>query len=59
MKNTNQLYWIGMMNNFKSTAEEIVLKLFLAFLCSFFFSFSSFDLQLNTSSYMSKVSGVP
>ena len=26
MKNTNQLYWIGMMNNFKSEAEEIVLK---------------------------------
>ena len=26
MKNTNQLYWVGMMNNFKSEAEEIVLK---------------------------------
>lgn len=26
MKNTNQLYWIGMMNNFKNQAEEIVLK---------------------------------
>ncbi len=26
MKNTDQLYWIGMMNNFKNTAEEIVLK---------------------------------
>lgn len=26
MKNTDQLYWISMMNNFKSTAEEIVLK---------------------------------
>ena len=26
MKNTNQLYWVGMMNNFKNTAEEIVLK---------------------------------
>ena len=26
MKNTDQLYWISMMNNFKSTVEEIVLK---------------------------------
>ena len=26
MKNTDQLYWICMMNNFKSTAEEIILK---------------------------------
>ena len=26
MKNTNQLYWVGMMNNFKNKAEEIVLK---------------------------------
>lgn len=26
MKNTNQLYWVGMMNNFKNTAEEIVLN---------------------------------
>ena len=26
MKNTDQLYWVSMMNNFKSTAEEIVLK---------------------------------
>ena len=26
MKNTNQLYWVGMMNNFKNTAEEIILK---------------------------------
>ena len=26
MKNTDQLYWIGMMNNFKNQAEEIVLK---------------------------------
>ena len=26
MKNTNQLYWAGMMNNFKNEAEEIVLK---------------------------------
>lgn len=26
MKNTDQLYWIGMMNNFRNTAEEIVLK---------------------------------
>ena len=26
MKNTDQLYWVGMMNNFKNTAEEIVLK---------------------------------
>ena len=26
MKNTDQLYWIGMMNNFKNTAEEIILK---------------------------------
>lgn len=24
MKNTDQLYWVGMMNNFKNTAEEIV-----------------------------------
>ncbi len=26
MKNINQLYWVGMMNNFKNTAEEIVLN---------------------------------
>ena len=26
MKNTNQLYWVGMMNNFKNQVEEIVLK---------------------------------
>ena len=26
MKNTNQLYWVGMMNNFKNQAEEIILK---------------------------------
>ena len=26
MKNTYQLYWVGMMNNFKNQAEEIVLK---------------------------------
>lgn len=26
MKNTNQLYWVRMMNNFKNQAEEIVLK---------------------------------
>lgn len=26
MKNTDQLYWVSMMNNFKSTAEEIMLK---------------------------------
>lgn len=26
MKNTNQLYWVGMMNNFKTEAEEIVYK---------------------------------
>ena len=26
MKNTNQLYWVGMMNNFKKHAEEIVLN---------------------------------
>lgn len=26
MKNVNQLYWVGMMNNFKNTAEEIVLN---------------------------------
>ena len=25
MKNTDQLYWVSMMNNFKNTAEEIVL----------------------------------
>ena len=24
MKNSNQLYWVGMMNNFKNQAEEIV-----------------------------------
>ena len=26
MKNNDQLYWVGMMNNFKNQAEEIVLK---------------------------------
>ena len=26
MKNTNQLYWVGMMDSFKNTAEEIVLN---------------------------------
>lgn len=26
MKNIDQLYWVGMMNNFKNQAEEIVLK---------------------------------
>lgn len=26
MKNTDPLYWVGMMNNFKNQAEEIVLK---------------------------------
>ena len=26
MKNTDQLYWVSMMNNFKDTAEEIILK---------------------------------
>ena len=26
MKNTDQLYWVGMMNNFRNTAEEIVLR---------------------------------
>lgn len=26
MKNTDQLYWVSMMNNFKSTAEAIILK---------------------------------
>ncbi len=26
MKNTDQLYWVGTMNNFKNQAEEIVLK---------------------------------
>lgn len=26
MKNTDQLYWVSMMNNFKNTAEEIILK---------------------------------
>lgn len=25
-KNTDQLYWVGMMNNFKGIAEEIVIK---------------------------------
>ena len=24
MKNTDQLYWVSMMNNFKNTAEEII-----------------------------------
>ena len=26
MKNTDQLYWVSMMNNFKNTAEEIILS---------------------------------
>ena len=26
MKNTDQLYWVGMMNNFRNTAEEVVLN---------------------------------
>ena len=26
MKNTDQLYWVGMINNFKNQAEEIVFK---------------------------------
>ena len=26
MKNTDQLYWVSMMNNFKNIAEEIILK---------------------------------
>ena len=26
MKNTDTLYWVGMMNNFKNEAEEIVFK---------------------------------
>ena len=26
MKNTDQFYWVGMMNSFKNTAEEIVLN---------------------------------
>ena len=26
MKNTDQLYWVSMMNNFRNTAEETVLK---------------------------------
>ena len=26
MKNTNQFYWVGMMNNFKTEAEKIVYK---------------------------------
>ena len=26
IKNTDQLYWVGMMNNFRNTAEEIVLN---------------------------------
>lgn len=26
MKNTDQLYWVGMMYNFRNTAEEIVLN---------------------------------
>ena len=26
MKNTDMLYWVGMMNNFKNQAEEIICK---------------------------------
>lgn len=26
MKNTDQLYWVSMMNNFKNVAEEIILN---------------------------------
>ena len=26
MKNTDMLYWVGMMNNFKNEAEEIIFK---------------------------------
>lgn len=26
LKNADQLYWVGMMNNFKNQAEDIVLK---------------------------------
>ena len=26
MKNTDQLYWVSMMNNFKNAAEEIILN---------------------------------
>lgn len=26
VKNTNMLYWVGMMNNFKNEAEEIILN---------------------------------
>ena len=26
MKNTNQLYWVSMMNNFKNTAGEMILN---------------------------------
>ena len=26
MKNTDQLYWVGMMNNFRNQAEEIILN---------------------------------
>jgi hypothetical protein len=26
MKNSDMLYWVGMMNNFKNEAEEIVYK---------------------------------
>ena len=26
MKNTDMLYWVGMMNNFKNEAKEIVFK---------------------------------
>ena len=26
MKNTDMLYWVGMMNNFKNEAEEIILN---------------------------------
>ena len=26
MKNTDMLYWVGMMNNFKNQAEEIIFN---------------------------------
>ncbi|MBE6844513.1 MAG: TnpV protein [Ruminococcus sp.] len=26
MKNTDQLYWVGMMNNYRNSAEEIILN---------------------------------
>ena len=33
MKNTDQLYWVSMMNNFKNTAEEIILNELITNIC--------------------------